>query len=130
MKLANWIGFEAFPTLVLIRCWKARDPVALEQAMEGRPGQVRDRVLQGIKTVIQRQQRMLAKRNTRSFLRHSEHSRAGIFPPHWLIFHADAFLPFHHGFGVDVITLAQRFDGFIRFLNGRSCGVSSRGAAM
>ena len=50
-----------------------RSVVALEQSMQRRSRQMRDGRLEGIKAIVERQQRMLAERNSESFLLGAEY---------------------------------------------------------
>src|SRR6266481_4825656 len=52
---------------------KPADLVALEQSMQRRSRQMRDGRLEGIKAIVERQQRMLAERNSESFLLGAEY---------------------------------------------------------
>src|SRR5262249_55331146 len=52
---------------------KPADLVALEQSMQRRSREMRDGRLEGIKAVVERQQRMLAERNSKRFLLGAEY---------------------------------------------------------
>jgi hypothetical protein len=52
---------------------KPADLVALEQSMQRRSPEMRDGRLEGIKAIVERQQRMLAERNSESFLLGAEY---------------------------------------------------------
>src|SRR6516225_10664856 len=52
---------------------KPADLVALEQSMQRRSREMRDGRLEGIKAIVERQQRMLAERNSESFLLGAEY---------------------------------------------------------
>lgn len=63
VEVADRVGLEfALRFLVASHLGQPADPVPLQAAMQGRAGQMRDRRLQGIETVIQRQQRVLCGR--------------------------------------------------------------------
>src|SRR5215831_18553985 len=55
---------------------KPADLVALEQSMQRRSREVRGGRLEGIKAIVERQQRMLAERNSESFLLGAEYRSA------------------------------------------------------
>lgn len=56
MEITNGVGAELAPLrLVAVDLWQPGDIVPLEAAMQRRAGQVRDRGLQSIEAIIQRQ---------------------------------------------------------------------------
>jgi hypothetical protein len=63
VEVADWIGLELAPgeRLCALRFRQPGDAVALEATVQRRTGQVRQRRLQGIQAVVQRQQRVPAK---------------------------------------------------------------------
>ena len=63
VEIADRIGLElALVRLVALYLRQARDAVPLQTSVERRAGQVRDRRLQRIEAIIERQQRMAAER--------------------------------------------------------------------
>ena len=65
MKIADRIGLElALGRSFAFDLRQARDPMALEAAMQRRARQVRDGRLQSVKAIIERQQRMPSKATT------------------------------------------------------------------
>jgi len=61
VKEADGVALELLPLgLVTLDIRQPRDAMALKTAMQRRPGQMRDRRLQGIEAIIKRKQRMLA----------------------------------------------------------------------
>src|SRR4029453_6332777 len=64
VEVADWVAFEGLlGCLVAGDLRQPTDTVTLEASMQGRPGEVWDGRLQGIETIVQRQQRMLAEGN-------------------------------------------------------------------
>src|SRR5262249_52163753 len=74
VEVADRIPLERLPApcLALDRR-KPADLVALEQSMQRRSRQIRDHRLESIKAIVERQQRMLAERNSESFLLGTEY---------------------------------------------------------
>jgi hypothetical protein len=67
VKEPDGVALELLPLgLVALDIRQPRDAMALQAAMQRRPGQVRDRRLQGIEAVIQRQQRVAPERHDRA----------------------------------------------------------------
>lgn len=59
VEVADWIALEfPFCGLVALDIRQPADPMPLQTSMQRRPGQMRDRRLQRVKTIIQRQERM------------------------------------------------------------------------
>ena len=74
MEVSNGVGTElAALWLVTFHLGQPADVVALQAAMQRRSGQVRNSGLQGVETVIQRQQRVLAEGNDNRFFLDGEH---------------------------------------------------------
>ena len=67
--------------LVAIDIWQAADVVALQTAMQRRARQVRDRGLQAIEAVVQRQERMPPERDDDRLLLDRQHRGSGILRP-------------------------------------------------
>jgi hypothetical protein len=66
---ADRIGIELFPPgLVAFNVRQPADAMTFQATVKRRAGELRDRGLKSVETVIQRQQRVLAKRNDDSFL--------------------------------------------------------------
>jgi hypothetical protein len=76
------------------------DAVALEEAVQGRAGEVGNGFLQGLKAVIERQLRVLAKGRGNGLFRRCEHCR-GRFRAHRGIRRGRALTPLGHRFGVN-----------------------------
>ena len=77
MQVADGVVFELlFATRRPVHHRRqAADAVALKTAVQRRAGKVGNRFLQGVEAVIERQQRMLAKRHDGGFLLYFEHRR-------------------------------------------------------
>ncbi len=60
MEVTNGVGVELLALRqALVGLWQAADAMALQAAMQRGPRQLRDRLSQGVETVIERQQRVL-----------------------------------------------------------------------
>ena len=83
VEVADRVALEGlFGGLVTGDLRQTADAVALEAAMQGRPGQVRDGRLQGIEAVVERQQRMLAEGDDDRLFLGRQDCRARRFRPH------------------------------------------------
>ena len=68
MKITDRVMFKLLAyRFVALDIWQPTDAVTLQAAMQGRAGQARDRRLQGVQTIVKRQQRMLAKGHNDGF---------------------------------------------------------------
>ena len=85
--------------------------------MQGRPRQVRDRRLQGVKAVVERQQGLAPEGNHHRFLVRAENGRARVTRPGLAVLHRFSLAPFGNRLGVDPELTAQ--------LRGRSLRLSS-----
>ena len=92
------------PWLVALDFAQPTYVVALKEAMQGRSGEVRDRRLKSIKTIVERQQRMLAKGNRDRSLFRRQHGRTRGFRSDRRVIHDVAFLPLGDGLWVDVVA--------------------------
>jgi hypothetical protein len=102
--------------LVAFYLWETADAMALVAAVQGGPDQVEDAVLQGIEAVIQRQQRMPAKRNAHRFLFLRQHCGTQLLRPHRRIMHVLAPLPLRHRLWIDVVALSEHFQALLTML--------------
>jgi hypothetical protein len=76
MEEADRIAVELLPPgLVAFHVGQPADAMAFQTTMKRRPGQVRDRGLQGVEAVVQRQERVLAKRDEDGLLLHRQNRR-------------------------------------------------------
>ena len=70
---ADWIGVELLSArLVALNFGQAADAMTLQASMKRRAGELRDRRLQRVQTVVKRQQRVLAKRDDDGFMFHTD----------------------------------------------------------
>jgi len=102
----------------------------LEQPVQRRSGQVRDRRLQRVEAVVERQQRVAPEGDCQRLLFFAENGRTGLLRPHRRIADAIAILPFRDGLGVHAVLPAQRRDRSRRSLHRSSGGVRRRGASV
>ncbi len=81
--------------------------MALQTAVQGRAGEMRDRCLQRVQAIIKGQQRMLAKGHDDGLLLNRQDRRPGRFRPRRLVAHRASFLPFGDSLGVDPVLPGQ-----------------------
>ena len=81
--------------------------MTLEAAVKAGAGQMRDRLPQCVETVIQRQERVLAKGHHHRFFFRAQHGRARRFGPHRRIAHRRASFPLGDGLRIDAVLLGQ-----------------------
>jgi len=86
--------------------------------------------LQGIKAIIQRQQRVLAEGDDDRFLRDAQHRRMGILGAGPHIACATPAPPFGNRFGVDPVTLGQRPQALLTILYCSTVCIALRIAAV
>jgi hypothetical protein len=83
VEVADRVGGEALPLgLVAPDLGQPADPVPLEAAMQRRPREVRDRGLEAVEAVVQRQERVAPERDDDGFLLWREDGRADLLRPH------------------------------------------------
>lgn len=102
----------------------------LQPAMQRRPCQMRDRRLQRIKAIVQRQQRMTSKGNDHRFFSRTENGRTGVRGSGLAIFCSFALVPLGNRFEIDTKFPAQRSRRCLRSLYCCSDSVRGRGAAV
>src|SRR5262249_24586588 len=73
VEVADRVPLERLAPCLAFDRRKPADLVALKQSMQRRSRQMRDGRLEGIKAIVERQQRMLAERNSESFLLGAEY---------------------------------------------------------
>ena len=75
LEIANRVALELVPfRFVTLNIWRTRNAMPLKATMRRRTGQVRDRRLLGIKTIVQRQQGVPPERHNHCFLIFAENS--------------------------------------------------------
>lgn len=79
--------------------------MALEQAMQAGARQMRKAVLQGVETIIQRQQRVLPEGDAQRFFFRRRHCGARILRPHRGVFNALSRPPLATGLLIDPVLL-------------------------
>ena len=104
VQIANGVVLELLfrRALPVFAQRQAADAVALETAVQHRARQVRNRGLQRVEAIVQRQQRMPTKGHGNGFLLSAEHRRTR-FRPHARIHYAGAFAPLGYGPRVDAV---------------------------
>ena len=102
--------------------------MTLQAPMQGRARQMRNGWLQGIKAVIQRQQRMAPKGNDRRLLGLRQHGGARIRRPGLHVLDRRPLPPRRHRLGIDAEFPAQLRERSLRSLYRSSDGVRGRGA--
>lgn len=109
MEEADRIGFELLPgRLVALDIWQARDAVALKAAMQGRSRQMRDRRLQAIETVVERQSRMPTKGDDDRLVLARQDRRLRFAWPGRQIGDRGPLLPLRHRLLIDAVALGER----------------------
>lgn len=81
--------------------------MALQTAVQGRAGEMRDRCLQRIQAIIKGQQRMLAKGDDDGLLLNRQDRRLGSSRPPRLVVHRASFLPSGDSLCVDPVPIGQ-----------------------
>ncbi len=102
--------------------------MTLQAPMQGRARQMRNGWLQGIKAVIQRQQRMAPKGNDRRLLGLRQHGGARVRRPGLHVLDRRPLPPRRHRLGIDAEFPAQLRERSLRSLYRSSDGVRGRGA--
>jgi hypothetical protein len=83
VEVADRIGGEALLLrLVALDLGQAADAVPLQAAVQAGARQVRDRGLEAVEAVVERQERMPPEGDDDGFLLRREHGRAGVLRPH------------------------------------------------
>ena len=105
VEVAERVGLELrLGGLVALDLGEARDVVALQTAVQRRAGQVRDRRLQGIETIVQRQQRVPAKRDDDGLLSGRQHGRLRVLRTCRQIGDRGPLAPLGHGLLIDPVA--------------------------
>ena len=109
------VAFELRPLrLVALHIRQARDAMSLQTAVQRRSRQMRDRGLQSVKAVVQRQQRMAPKRHDHRLLILGQNRRTGLCRPCLHVFDRRALAPLRDGLGVNTQFPAQLCDRSLR----------------
>jgi len=107
VKVADGIGFEALLRWLAFRLRQAVYAMTLKATMQAGAGQMWDRLLQGVETVIKRQQGLGTEGNDHGLLLLAEDGRARLFGTHRQVLDGIALLPFCDRLRVDAIALGQ-----------------------
>jgi len=107
VEVADGVGFELFAGWTgRVKPWQATDAVTLEAAMKSGAGQLWDGGLEGVKAIIEREQRVLAKGHSHGLLFDGERGGSR-FWPHGHVLHERALAPLSDGLWVDVVALRE-----------------------
>ena len=129
VKKACGVAFELLPLgLVALDIWQTRDAMPLQTAMQRRPRQVGDRRLNGIETVVKRQQRVAAERDDRSLFSLGQDRRSWLFRSSLAVLDGCPLSLFGHRLRSDAQLPAQLRERSLRSLYCCSDGVRGRGA--
>lgn len=116
VEVADRIGLELLaPRAVALHVWQTRDLVPLQTTVQRRAGQLRDRGLQGVEAIVERQQRMPAKGNDNSFLLKGKNGGLRCRPG-LPIRHRRPLPPFGDGLRVDAMPPGQRPQALLTML--------------
>ena len=117
VEVADRVGLElALRLLVACHLGQPADPVSLEAAMQRRAGQMRDRRLQGVKAVVERQQGMFAERDDDRLFFDRQHRRMRVPRTRWQVPGLRAPLPLGDGLLVDAVALRQNPQALLTML--------------
>ena len=83
------------------------DAMALQTPVQRRPGQLRDRRLKRIETVVEGQQGLLAESDDDGLLLDGQNSRPGLGGPCAAIAHRTTLPPLGHRLGIDAMAASQ-----------------------
>src|ERR1019366_4408307 len=96
------------PGLVSFHLGQTADAVPFKTSMKGRTGQLRDRDLQRIQAIVERQQCVLAKGDDDGLLLHGQNRRPWRLRSGRKVGHRATLAPLGHRLGVDAVTPRQR----------------------
>src|SRR5258706_13157225 len=104
VKEADWIGLKLlFWLLIAFNFREPADVTALKQPVQGGSRQLRDCGLQGEKTIVQRQQSMLSKRDSHGLLFARQYRRARSLRSHGCIMDEGALLPLGNRLWIEIV---------------------------
>jgi len=130
VDVADGVAFEFLLRLVALHARQTADVMALQASMQRRTRQMWDARLQGIETVIERQQRVAPESDNQGFLLDAENCRMRFLRTHPHVLNRLTFAPLGDGLDVDAQLPAQRRVRSARSLYCRSDRVRGRGAAV
>src|SRR5579864_6102487 len=131
VEIADRVGLElALGWCVVVDLRQTRDPVTMQAAMQRRAGQMRDRRLQGIKTIIERQERVPAESDDYRLLLKRQHRRLRMLRTGRQIGDRTALLPLGDGLRIDPVASSQGPQALLTMLYRSTDRRRRRGAAM
>src|SRR6202051_3230170 len=98
--------------------------------MQRRAGKMRDRGLQGIKTIIERQERVPTEGDNRRLLFNRQHGGLWTLGTSWQIGDRTAFLPLGNGLRIDPVASSEGPQALLTMLYRSTDRRGRRGAAM
>ena len=105
VKVADGIGPESLlGWLVALNLRQPADAVTLIAPMKRRASEMRDGGLQGVKAIVERQQRMLSESHRDGFLLDGQYRRARVLWSHGRIMHEGALFPLGDGLGIEAVA--------------------------
>ena len=105
---ADGVALELLPSrLVVFDIRQARDAMTLQAPVQRRPCQVRDRRLQGIEAIVERQQRVPTESNNCRLLFFGQDRRARVLRPGLHVLDCRALAPLRHHLWIDAQLPAQ-----------------------
>lgn len=117
VEMADRVALELLPCrLVALDVGQPADAMTLQAAMQGRARQMRDRRLQRIKTIIERQQRVTPEGDDDRFLLDGEDRRSWLPRSGRQVCDRGPSLPLGDGVLVDPIALGQRPQALLTML--------------
>jgi len=105
------------PRLVALCVGQPRDAVALQAPVQAGAGQVRDRGLERVKAVVQRQQRVAPERDDDGLLVKGQHRGARLLRTGAFVLDRGALLPLGNGLRVDAVALGQAPQALLTLLD-------------
>ena len=119
VEVADGIGLELFlrPGLMAIQLRQPADAMTLKAAMQSGTGELRDGGLQGVKTVVQSEQSVLAKGHGNGLFFDAQRRGAAFLRTHWRILREGSLPPLLDRLGVEVVTLGQLQQALLTMLD-------------
>ncbi len=118
VKVTDGVGFEFFACRSRgVEMREAADALALEATVESGTGEMWDGGLEGVETVVERQEGVFAKSDGDGFLGEREGGGAAHLWPHGEILDGGALFPFENGLGVDAVTLSEAQEARLTMLD-------------
>ena len=96
---------------------QSADAMTLKTAVQGGAGELRDSGLQGVETVVQGQERVLAEGHANSLFLDAQRRGASLFRPHGRIMCKRSLAPLLNRLRVQVVTPGQRQQALLTMLD-------------